>query len=190
MDCDRSGISCAVGYTWINKKCIVGVGHSPWLNGITPYSDVAEKWQWLCLWLDTRTHTHICVSAHLYASTGEKKKSPHLRPRSVQCLIDASQPVTVSEQSASSELSTCAPVICWTSGSSAAESRSMTSTPYKEDERGPEGVGEGGGIRQPLSLRGWPRHVVLPWPKKKRPLTLCIKSEHCSYHGISAWSGD
>ena len=24
--------------------------------------------------------------------------------------------------------------------------------------------------------------------KKKRPLRLCIKSEHCSYHAISAWS--
>ena len=31
--------------------------------------------------------------------------------------------------------------------------------------------------------------LVLPWPKK-RPLRLCIKSEHCSYHAISAWSGD
>ena len=32
---------------------------------------------------------------------------------------------------------------------------------------------------------------VLPRPKKKtRPLRLCIKSEHCSYHAISAWSGD
>ena len=26
--------------------------------------------------------------------------------------------------------------------------------------------------------------------KKKRPLRLCIKSKHCSYHAISAWSGD
>ena len=26
--------------------------------------------------------------------------------------------------------------------------------------------------------------------QKKRPLRLCIKSEHCSYHAISAWSGD
>ena len=24
--------------------------------------------------------------------------------------------------------------------------------------------------------------------KKKRPLRICIKSEHCSYHAISAWS--
>ena len=26
--------------------------------------------------------------------------------------------------------------------------------------------------------------------QKKRPLRLCIKSERCSYHAISAWSGD
>ena len=34
--------------------------------------------------------------------------------------------------------------------------------------------------------------ILLPWPKKKkkRPLRLCIKSEHYSYHAISAWSGD
>ena len=32
--------------------------------------------------------------------------------------------------------------------------------------------------------------TVLPWPKKKRPLRLCIKSKPCSNHAISAWSGD
>ena len=42
-------------------------------------------------------------------------------------------------------------------------------------------------VVKPLLLR---THVR-PWPKKKkRPLGLCIKSEHCSYHGMSqnqAW---
>ena len=39
--------------------------------------------------------------------------------------------------------------------------------------------------------KGCMRHRMYYYPgQKKRPLRLCIKSKHCSYHAISAWSGD
>ena len=43
----------------------------------------------------------------------------------------------------------------------------------------------------PTMSQGSQGRAVTYYPdQKKRPLRLCIKSEHCSYHAISAWSGD
>ena len=44
-------------------------------------------------------------------------------------------------------------------------------------------------VRELLSYFRLKVRNLLPG-QKKRPLRLCIKSKHCSYHAILAWSGD
>ena len=54
-----------------------------------------------------------------------------------------------------------------------------------------DGYRENDGYRVPAGYRV--QHIfscTTTLDKKKRPLRLCIKSKHCSYHAISAWSGD
>ena len=51
------------------------------------------------------------------------------------------------------------------------------------------GSGKQWSLHAPLNYLALTPHDIYYPGQKKRPLRLCIKSKHCSYYAISAWSG-